>query len=265
MPYERQFFTGNQPTSLRSAAIVVPMLSEVISPASVVDLGCGTGTWLAAFAHAGVSDFAGVDAGHVPADLLLIPKERFQVHDLRRPFRWNRRFDLAISLEVAEHLPPACAEQFVSDLTSLAPAVLFSAAIPFQSGHSHLNEQWPTYWANLFAGHGYRPIDLIRDRIWTNPEVEWWYAQNMLLYAGEEELGRNPTLREMAVEPRRLSRVHPLNYLSKADPGYLSLKATAELTLRLARRRLRRLFVPKAPALDLGQAKVRELQRVTGG
>lgn len=265
MPYERQFFAGNQPTSLRSAEIVVPMVAELIAPGSVIDLGCGTGSWLTAFAAAGVGDFVGVDAEHVPVDLLVIPTDRFHARDLRRPLRWNRRFDLALSLEVAEHLPPACAVQFVSDLTSLAPAVLFSAAIPFQSGHSHLNEQWPSYWAKLFARHAYQPVDCIRDRIWNNPEVEWWYAQNMLLFVGEEELTRNPRLREMAVGRERLSRVHPLNYLSKADPAYLSVKSTAELTLRLARRRLLRVARRTGPGVDFGQAKIRELERVTGG
>jgi hypothetical protein len=61
-----------------------------------------------------------------------------------------RTFDLAICLEVAEHLPPEAAEGFIDSLTRLAPVVLFSAAITFQVGNQHLNGQWPDYWATLF-------------------------------------------------------------------------------------------------------------------
>src|SRR5271165_3642324 len=89
----------------------------------------------------------------------------------------ERQFDLAISLEVAEHLDSKYASSFVAALLKSSPVVCFSAAIPFQDGVNHVNEQWPDYWARLFASHDYLAIDCIREKIWDNEKVELWYAQ----------------------------------------------------------------------------------------
>ena len=70
-------------------------------------------------------------------------------------------------LEVAEHIPPECADIFVESLTwGLAPVIMFSAAVPGQGGTLHLNEQWPAYWASKFAQHGYVLIDCLRPQLW---------------------------------------------------------------------------------------------------
>src|SRR5205085_11975533 len=111
--------------------------------------------------------------------------DRFRAIDLREPFELPRTFDLAVSLEVAEHLPASSASAFVESLTRLAPAVLFSAAVPHQGGWNHLNEQWPQYWAEIFARHGFFPVDCLRERFWDRPNVRWWYAQNMVLYLAD--------------------------------------------------------------------------------
>jgi hypothetical protein len=98
----------------------------------------------------------------------------------------NRRFDMAISVEVAEHLSPTRAASFIDDLTRLAPVVVFSAAIPFQDGTHHINEQWPSYWRSLFASHNYHAIDCIRPRFWSDTTVDLWYRQNMVVYLSQE-------------------------------------------------------------------------------
>ena len=61
----------------------------------------------------------------------------------------GRRFDLALCLDVTEHLPRECADPLVTLLTSLAPVVAFSAAIPVQDSYNHVNCQWPAYWFRL--------------------------------------------------------------------------------------------------------------------
>lgn len=189
----------------------MPFVMELVGPASVIDLGCGLGTWLATFARQGVGDYLGVDGDWVPPHLLEIPQEHFVAARLDRPFACDRRFDLAVSLEVAEHLPEPAASRFVETLSRLAPCVLFSAAIPDQRGQHHVNEQWPEYWANLFAGHDYVVIDAIRPRVWSSPGVAWWYQQNTFLYARPEVLAARPSLaseRGRTVESM-LSVVHP--------------------------------------------------------
>ena len=155
---------------------------ELGKPQSIVDVGCGVGAWLRAAIDLGVPDVLGVDGDYVPRALLRIPSDRFVAADLREPLVLDRVFDLALSMEVGEHLPPEAAGTLVASLVRLAPRVLFSAAPPGQGGIDHINEQWPSYWGNLFAEHGYRPLDLIRDSVWLDGEVDWWYRQNSLVF-----------------------------------------------------------------------------------
>jgi SAM-dependent methyltransferase len=160
---------------------VVPIALQFVQPKSVLDIGCGTGTWLKVFEENGVSDYLGIDGSVVPDDQLHITPAKFQTKDLSKPIDLGRRFDLVVCLEVAEHLPAQFADTLVNTLTKHADAILFSAAIPGQGGQDHVNEQWPEYWQKKFETRGYYFHDVIRPRIWNNPAVESWYKQNIFL------------------------------------------------------------------------------------
>jgi SAM-dependent methyltransferase len=219
--YDDEFFRRHRDGARTSARVVVPLVLRLAPARSAVDVGCGQGTWLAVFAEHGVKDVLGVDGDYVDRDRLEVPPDRFRPHDLARPLRLDRTFDLAVSLEVAEHLPADAAAGFVESLTRLAPVVLFSAAAPYQGGRNHVNEQWPAYWAERFAAHGYRPVDCLRRRIWADPGVEWWYAQNTFLYVAETRLATDPVLaREYeAAGPAALPLVHPRRYVEWVEWG----------------------------------------------
>jgi SAM-dependent methyltransferase len=210
--------------SRRSAREVVPLILEFIRPASVIDIGCGRGDWLSVFEEYGVESTLGMDGDWVDRSTLLIRKGRFLSRDLRTPFQLDETFDLVLSLEVAEHLPGSFAEKFVGSLTGLAPVVVFSAAIPFQEGTNHVNEQWPDYWASLFQKEGFLPIDCIRSRIWQNDNVSWWYAQNLIIFAARAYLKTNPALRKEYENNRhnQLSLVHPKLFVEKVKQSTLT-------------------------------------------
>lgn len=181
--YGEQFYQGMRDGSYRSAGVVVPLVLELVKPcASVVDVGCGTGAWLARFREHGVKDLCGLEFSAVGAHLAHIGREHIRMVDLSRPFRLERIFDLVVSLEVAEHLPEEAAAGLVESLAGLGPVVLFSAAVPGQGGTNHLNEQWPSYWARRFAENGFEVVDCLRNRIWRDERIEWWYRQNLLLF-----------------------------------------------------------------------------------
>ena len=163
-------------------------------PQSVVDVGCGHGTWLAVFVELGILEYCGIYGDYIDPSALDIPADRFIAADSAQPLRLDRRFDLVVTLEVAEHLPKTDASTFVQSLTELGPVVLFSAAIPFQGGENHLNEQWPDYWAHLFHNRGYRAVDCLRKKTWHNDKVEPWYAQNILLFVHPDEIASSPRL-----------------------------------------------------------------------
>ena len=186
---------------------------DLLQPRSVVDFGCGLGEWAQQFKTLGAVDVIGVDGVHVNQDDLAVSADEFIRADLTLPIDLGRRFDLAVSLEVAEHLPESSADQFVSTLAHHASAVLFSAAIPYQGGEHHVNEQWPDYWATRFASCGYKAFDVLRQQVWNNSRVEWWYAQNVMIYATGDSL--DPLLEHghTALTPSEvLSLVHPQNY-----------------------------------------------------
>jgi hypothetical protein len=166
--------------------IVVPYLMELLHPGSVVDVGCGRGTWLSVFAKHGVPDIFGLDSPLIDRTLLTIREGQFQALDLSEPFTLPRRFDVAMSLEVAEHLPASSADAFLDSLTALSDVVLFAAAIPYQGGQGHVNEQWKTWWADRFRHRGYIPIDILREKLWKDERLFYWYRQNMFLAVRKE-------------------------------------------------------------------------------
>jgi len=180
--YNEKFYRELDSTR-ESAAEILPIVIELLKPSSIVDIGCGSGHWLAAATKLGVTDILGVDGDWVKESQLAIPRDKFVPHDLSTPLKLGRRFDLALSLEVAEHLPESAASIFIRNLCGAADIVLFSAAIPGQGGRHHVNEQWPAYWADLFQDAGYQCYDVLRPRIWNNPRVAWYYAQNCMIFA----------------------------------------------------------------------------------
>jgi SAM-dependent methyltransferase len=238
----------------RSANEVLPVVFDLVSPRSVVDVGCWFGTWLKVARELGVEDVLGIDAPYTDRSRLRIPQEMFVARDLTAPLTLERRFDLVMSLEVAEHLPPAAADDFVASLTRLAPVVLFSAAIPGQRGEGHLNEQWPAYWAERFAANGFAVADVLRGRFWENPAVTHWYAQNLLLFATPEWLGAHRAVSELSPDLGAMPLIHPRTFdhvVSSAEEKAIDTPAAAtslrtllrELppaTARAVRSRLRR-------------------------
>ena len=205
--YTQSYYGRFGDSSRRSAEVLVPRIMKLVAPTSVIDLGCGLGGWLAAFRSAGVRDIRGVDGDWVRPEQLAIPAEAFVRHDLAtQPYVADRTFDLAMSIEAAEHLPAEVAPSFVQALTNLAPVVLFSAAVPGQSGEHHVNCQWPAYWSDLFTQFGYLVIDALRFEIWEDARVDWWYRQNIMLYVRSDQLSRRPELEAL----RRISPEKPL-------------------------------------------------------
>jgi SAM-dependent methyltransferase len=188
MPYDRGYFLAKQASWSASAEVIVPVVQQLFAARSVVEFGCGTGQWLARFARHGAGEILGLDGAHVPRDLLAIPPQAFMVVDFESFDTLGRRFDLACSLEFAEHLAPRRAEAFVGMLVAAAPVVLFSAAIPGQGGAGHLNERRQSFWAALFAAHGYVAVDCIRPAVWGAPGMDWYYAQNTLIYCRPERV-----------------------------------------------------------------------------
>ncbi len=209
--YDKAFYAAQVAGSARSAAAVVPRILELFPDTrSVVDVGCGTGTWLHQFSLEGVPRVLGLDGGDAPAELLHIPSGSFVRRNLAEKFDLGERFDLAITLEVAEHLPASSADGFVDNLTDLSDCIVFGAAIPGQGGTQHINERWASYWVSRFQARGYTCFDLLRPVLWYDERVEWWYRQNTLLFVKSSRREVMDRLAGLSSDrPSLLDVVHP--------------------------------------------------------
>lgn len=193
-PYTSAYYDREEADVLASARIIAPLVMRLCSPQSVVDFGCGRGAWLRVFQECEVETVLGLDGPHVDPGHLLIAPEVFRAVDLSRPITTPDRYDLALCLEVGEHLPKRACRSLVSSITSAAPVVLFSAAIPGQGGTHHVNEQWSAFWDALFADHDFQKMDPIRREIWFDKRVKWYYRQNIVMYAATRVVEQSQTL-----------------------------------------------------------------------
>lgn len=226
----------------------MPFIIEIFQlggspPQSVVDVGCGLGAWLHIFEKQGITNILGIDDIGANVSELYIRKEQFLAHNLAEQITLNTKFDLALCLEVAEHLPENKADNIVSSLVNLADILIFSAAIPLQGGQGHLNEQWHTYWQEKFEKYNFQFYDILRPAFWQNEKVDWWYKQNMFVVINENKISETtrqkmkdlPTFQnQKLVHPQLFTEVS--TYLETIKSGKLGIKKTAFLLWKALKR-----------------------------
>lgn len=215
--YDSEFLSYTHSVATKSAQVVVPILKETLRPRSVVDFGCGRGTWLEVWKAHGATDVIGVDGDYVDRADLAIDESEFRARDLGMTIDLRRRFDLAESLEVAEHLPASRARDFTEDLCRHSDTVLFAAAPPGQGGEYHINEQPYEYWRAFFEALGYEPFDFIRPRVAARHSVAPWYRHNTLLYVKQEAIAGLPDAVRQTQVPKGtpIRDVSPLWYKAR--------------------------------------------------
>ena len=247
MTYSAAFYSDRRNTALASAAEIVPWVLDRIKVKSVVDVGCGTGSWLTTFMERGVTDVVGLDGPWVPISDLEVSPEKFVAVDFTRldTLRLNRRFDLVVCLEVAEHLGPEHAAEFIDRLVAMGSCILFSAAVPRQGGVGHFNEQWPSYWIEIFHRHEFICFDSVRGAFWDNPSVAAWYPQNAFFFVSKDATSKYSRLEAHAENSLAgKSVIHPRLYQQKleelSDPRGYSLHAIAKILPYLLKQALRR-------------------------
>jgi hypothetical protein len=189
----------------------LPLIFPENLPASILDVGCGNGTWLKAAADMGVDDYLGVDGVNLCPPDLLIPTANFRCHDLTGSWSAERKFEAALCLEVAEHVHEADADKLIDALVNHSDTVIFSAACPGQPGQHHVNCQWPAYWQDRFNRRGFACSGDLRLRMWNVRQIEPWYRQNIIVAR------RSPG--EAGTEPRILPLIHPemITYITNAS------------------------------------------------
>jgi SAM-dependent methyltransferase len=232
--YNDQFYDDQASRSYSSAVAYVDHLCKYYKALSVVDVGCGRGSWLKAFGEKGVNALTGLDGSWNSQEKMLSQKIYFQPIDLAFPsMPTETRYDLAVSLEVAEHLPKTSANQFVSFLVQLSDVVLFSAAFTNQGGDNHINEQPHSYWAQKFLNSNYIAYDLFRPFFWDDSSVDFCYRQNVFLYVNATSKLNN-SLASQGVKPLInigfMDCVHPCLYAQRSSLQAMVMRGLGKAT-----------------------------------
>jgi hypothetical protein len=233
--YDQSFYNNQVNGSLASARVVVPLLLQVIGKIeSVIDVGCGVGTWLSEFKRRGVSKIKGIDGGKPDEEHFLIDAREYHNEDITTGFKEREKCDLALSLEVAEHLEPRYAKKYVHNFCTLSDVLLFGAAAPGQGGKNHFNERWPSYWLDLFQQEGFQIFDVVRPLIWYDTRVEWWYRQNTFIFVKKSNSQRIKKLTEHATKVKfPYDIVHPqmfieyrnmIDFLQQQDQNHIRIE-----------------------------------------
>jgi SAM-dependent methyltransferase len=167
-----------------SAAAMSKSIVQHFRPHKIIDVGCGTGALLDALRELGC-EVQGLD--YSAAGIAYCRKRGLQVRqfNIEKDAAPNDAFDLAISFEVAEHLPSWNANRYVDLLCSLAPMVVMSAATPGQGGIDHVNEQPHAYWISKFQRRNYSFDALTSKQFsdnWRSASAAPWYSDNVMIF-----------------------------------------------------------------------------------
>jgi SAM-dependent methyltransferase len=185
--YNEQYYLNTVETpAVKSAGAICSSIMEEFRPRSLIDIGCGTGALMENFQKRGVKvkglEYSEAALAFCRRRNLDVKKFDLETDDLET----KERYDVAISMEVAEHLPKKIADEYVGLLARLSDIVVFTAAPPGQGGQDHVNEQAASYWIEKFASYGFSH-DLDVTNAWkgkwrSSGSVAKWYSDNLLVF-----------------------------------------------------------------------------------
>ena len=185
--YDREFYEESVETAaVRSAGRIAGTIIEEFDPTTVIDVGCGTGALLASLRDRGCR-VHGLEYAEAALEFCRSRGLDVRKFDLERDDLDDQRvYDVAISMEVAEHLPEDAAARYTDLLTRVSRIVVFTAAPPGQGGTDHVNEQPAAYWTVKFRERGFQHAEdqsrQWRDRWRKAGDVERWYYQNLMIF-----------------------------------------------------------------------------------
>lgn len=183
--YSDEYYNYIDSLQADSYPVMANTIVKLFNPASVIDVGCGSGGLLEALSVHGKVRCVGIEFSEAGRARCRRRGIDCQFGDVTKPLAIEPHHDLLVCFEVAEHLPERYANQLVENLTSGPSKLVFSAAIPGQAGHEHVNLQPNEYWIRKFDARGFRYDRLISDGMraeWAYRGVARWYARNVMVF-----------------------------------------------------------------------------------
>ena len=185
--YDNKFFQNTIKFEEESAAQFVDVVLKYYHPESIVDVGCGAGIYLKEFDKKGIQEILGIDGSPAAADEFLLSRDKLIIFDLSNRFNFDRKYDLCLCLEVAEHLEESAANVLVETLINASDNLIFTAAIPGQGPRSigHINEQPHEYWIKKFAEKNFSYLESRTEEMRQEMKdrgVVWWIVNNLMVF-----------------------------------------------------------------------------------
>lgn len=216
--YKRKYFASRWAIAQESARVIVPLLQKQFQARSVVDFGCATGIWLSEFRRLGVARIFGIDGPWVPRSQLLISEKEFEVVDFSQGnIPSVDKYDIALCIEVAEHLSESRGKILVDALAAASDVIVFSAAVPGQRGRGHINERLQSFWCSEFEQRGFACFDLCRPAIWDDYRVNVIYKQNLLIFVSKGDEAEKSLAGCRIVSRYDTDRIHPDLFKLRSD------------------------------------------------
>lgn len=209
--YGKNFYVSRESMTSYAAKTILSLVKKDADIKTVVDFGCGVGVWLKESENLGAINTLGIEGVWLDKEMYVADGELLQT-DLEKEIVLENKFDLAISLEVAEHISEDNSNLFIQSICSASDTVLFSAAVIGQGGNGHINEQNQSYWVHKFKEQGFGVHDVLRNEIWLDDQVPFWYKQNIFLFKKKtsDTLGQMP-----------LDIIHPDLFKIYANPSVI--------------------------------------------
>jgi 2-polyprenyl-3-methyl-5-hydroxy-6-metoxy-1,4-benzoquinol methylase len=157
-----EFYSWHKKYTHNDSVKVGMELFKHFKPKSVIDFGCGIGSYLYAAKQCGIKKIKGLEIGGNFAKEYTDESVRELIDfntDITKPISPGF-FDISMCIEVAEHVEMQGSSQLVKNIAKATKQFcIWSAAPPGQDGCGHVNCHEKEYWTNLFLLEDMKPSD----------------------------------------------------------------------------------------------------------
>lgn len=152
--YSKEYYKSINKDESAQAKALGEILIKLYRPNSVVDIGCGTGLYLSQFKCIQYGFDISPDA--FDPEVIQVERGLVDIRDLTQPMNVNIKSDLAICLEVVEHIGSENADILIENISKWSDTIVMTAAPPGQAGLNHVNCQPMSYWEEKMAKYGFK-------------------------------------------------------------------------------------------------------------
>jgi len=161
---------------------------SMFQPKSILDLGCGIGSYLEGALEGGCKDLYGIELNYDKAKKYITKNISFYIKsgDITKELNLKKKFDCVLSIEVAEHVEMSQVSFFINNIIRYAEKyILFTAAPPGQPGRGHINLKKKNFWIKYIEDKGVTYKDEIVQqcvKAWSDFNTPLYILQNLMVF-----------------------------------------------------------------------------------